>query len=199
MKTPRKKVISKPAKVRPMVPAAVAQERLTKTTIEMLRKFPFDQVTARELTKRAGLTLPTIARNFGSMAGLFSHVAETLLENAIKRQSGLLTQTITFDPDFILRSKLIAWLLAEGADPKIFKRDIFEQYSDRYQTEIKTETQRTTFTFMQLMETLGQGFAIFSETMGLTRQQIADGLELVAEFRKRLPEIERSLGWDKQK
>lgn len=53
--------------------------------------------------------------------------------------------------------------------------------------------------FMQLMETLGQGFAIFSETMGLTRQQIVDGLELVAEFRKRLPEIERSLGWDKQK
>ena len=35
--------------------------------------------------------------------------------------------------------------------------------------------------------------------MGLTRQQIADGLELVAEFRKRLPEIEHSLGWDKQK
>ena len=52
---------------------------------------------------------------------------------------------------------------------------------------------------MHLMETLGQGFAIFSETMGLTRQQIADGLELVAEFRKRLPEIEHSLGWDKQK
>ena len=199
MKTPRKKVISKPAKVRPMVPGAVAQERLTKTTIEMLRKFPFDQVTARELTKRAGLTLPTISRNFGSMAGLFSHVAEALLENAIKRQSGLLTQTIIFDSDFILRSKLIAWLLAEGADPKIFKRDIFEQYSERFQTEIKTETQRTAFTFMQLMETLGQGFAIFSETMGLTRQQIADGLELVAEFRKLLPEIERSLGWDKKK
>jgi hypothetical protein len=133
------------------------------------------------------------------MAGLFSHVAEVLLENAIKRQSGLLTQTVIFDPDFILRSKLIAWLLAEGADPKIFKRDIFEQYSERFQTDIKTETQRTAFTFMHLMETLGQGFAIFSETMGLTRQQIADGLELVAEFRKRLPEIEHSLGWDKQK
>jgi len=145
------------------------------------------------------LTLPTIARNFGSMAGLFSHVAETLLENAIKRQSGLLTQTIIFDPDFILRSKLIAWLLAEGADPKLYKRDIFEQYSVRFQSEIKTETQRTAFTFMQLMGTMGQGYAIFSETIGLTKQQIADGLELVAEIRKRLPEIERSLGWNKQK
>ena len=49
------------------------------------------------------------------------------------------------------------------------------------------------------MGTMGQGYAIFSETIGLTKQQIADGLELVAEFRKRLPEIERSLGWDKQK
>ena len=52
---------------------------------------------------------------------------------------------------------------------------------------------------MQLMGTVCQGFAVFSETMGLTKQQIADCLELVAEFRKRLPEIEHSLGWNKQK
>ena len=108
MTTPKQKTVNEPKTVRAVVPAAEAQVRLINASIEMLREYPFDQVTAREITKRAGLALTTISRNFGSMTGLFNQVSKALMDSALTRQSTPTQLTMFRDPDFILRSRLIA-------------------------------------------------------------------------------------------
>ena len=194
MTTPKQKRIKAPRIARAVVPAAEAQNRLIEAGIEMLREYPFDQATAREITKRAGLALTTISRNFGSMTGLFNQVSKVLMNNAISRLEP--TQLTMFaDPDFILRNRLIAWMIAEGVDPKIFNPENSDHFAHEFRIGVEVKSDRTIVAWQIITQFAGQGFAIFSEVRGITDAQIDDCLEMLRAQRDKLPELERELGW----
>lgn len=178
-----------------MVPAAEAQRRLVDTAIEMLRTIPFDKVTAREVTKRAGLAQPTIARNFGSMEGLFAHITSVLLENARARIPNIVSQTLFLDRDFVLRAQLISWLISEGSSAKIFHTNIIQEIVPTFANEVGGICDRTSFTWLSLVTLIAEGYAVFDGVHDLTDTQLADGLTMIAALRAKLPELERELGW----
>ena len=194
MTTPKQKVVKAPKSVRAVVPAAEAQIRLVNASIEMLREYPFDQVTAREITNRTGLALTTISRNFGSMTGLFNQVAKVLMDNAVSRLKPT-ALTMFADPDFILRNRLIAWMIAEGVDPKIFNTENSDHFAHEFRIGVDVKSDRTTVAWQIITQFAGQGFAIFSEVRGITNAQIDDCLDLLRAQRDKLPELERELGW----
>jgi len=192
---PKQKVVKAPKSVRAVVPAAEAQIRLVNASIEMLREYPFDQVTAREITKRAGLALTTISRNFGSMTGLFNQVSKILMDGALSRQSSPNQLLMFLDRDFILRSQLIAWMIAEGVDPKIFNTENSDHFAQEFKIDLNVQSHRTSIAWQIVMQFAGQGFAIFSEVRGINKAQIADCLKMLETQRDKLPELERELGW----
>lgn len=177
------------------MPAAEAQKRLVDTAIEMLRTMPFDKVTAREVTKRAGLAQPTIARNFGSMEGLFIHITSALLENAIARIPKITDQTLFLDRDFVLRTQLISWLISEGSPAKIFHANIIQENVRAFASEAGGICDRTSFTWLTLVTVIAEGYAVFAGMHDLTSTQLADALTLLAAMRDKLPALERELGW----
>ena len=185
-----------PRQRRPIVPAAEAQQRIVDITIGFLREMPFDKVTARKITEAAGLGLPTIARNFGSMEGLFSHVCTVLLANATANTDRLEDLRLLFDPDFILRIRLIAWLLSEGSDPKIFRPPVLQPIVDGIREEIGNTSERTATTWINLLSYLIEGFAMFNEVHRLTQQEIDDAISLVLALRDLLPEAQKKLHWE---
>lgn len=191
----QKGAFPRPKVVRAVVPAAVAQKRLADTAIEMLRTMPFDKVTAREVTKRAGLAQPTIARNFGSMEGLFVHITSVLLDNAIARIPKIMDQTLFLDRDFVLRTQLISWLISEGSSPKIFHANIIQENVRAFANEAGGICDRTSFTWLTLVTVIAEGYAVFAGMHELTSNQLADALTLLAAMRDKLPALERELGW----
>lgn len=195
MTTPKQKTVNEPKTVRAVVPAAEAQVRLINASIEMLREYPFDQVTAREITKRAGLALTTISRNFGSMTGLFNQVSKALMDSALTRQSTPTQLTMFRDPDFILRSRLIAWMIAEGVDPKIFNTRSAGVFAPEFDVGTDIRSHRTTVAWQLITQFAGQGHAIFSEVRGVTKAQLADCIKILETQQDKLAEIERELGW----
>ena len=194
MTTPKQKTVKAPRTPRAVVPAAEAQNRLIEAGIEMLREYPFDQATAREITKRACLALTTISRNFGSMTGLFNQVSKVLMNNAISRLKPT-ALTMFADPDFILRNRLIAWMIAEGVDPKIFNTENSDHFAPEFRIGVEVKSDRTTVAWQIITQFAGQGFAIFSEVRGITNAQIDDCLNMLRVQRDKLPELERELGW----
>ena len=196
VKSQEKKVaFPRPKVVRPVVPAAEAQKRLVDTAIEMLRTIPFDKVTSREVTKRAGLALPTIARNFGSMEGLFVHIASVLLANARAHIPDLVSQTIIYEGDFVLRARLISWLISEGSSANIFHTNIIQEIVPAYANEVGGVSNRTSFTWLTLVTLIAEGYAVFGGVHDLTDTQFVDGLTMIAAVRAKLPELERELGF----
>jgi len=180
---------------RATVHAPEAQTRLVETALDLIRRLPFDQVTARRVTSEAQLSLPTILRNFGSMEVLFTRVAQELLELAMARRSHLQDSSIFFDPDFVLRSRLVAWLIGEGADPAGFRSAAMGDLLGQMREEAGGLSERTAFTWLQVLSFIVEGHAIFADVHALSDQEFADGYTLVATLRDLLPYVERQLGW----
>ncbi len=181
---------------RPFVPAAVAQERLIESTINLLGQFPFDQVTSGRITEAAELTIPTIWRNFDSMEGLFANVCRVLLQRSVERWSTKRDASIFIDPDFQLRTRLIAWLLAEGADPAIFRSGLIAELTDALKQNVGPIAERTATTYTQLTALILQAYVVFGSTMNIPPEQFADGFAFMTHIREQLPQIETELGWN---
>jgi AcrR family transcriptional regulator len=186
---------SLPKKRRPFVPAALAQQRLIECTIDLLRDLPFDQVTSGRITEAAELTIPTIWRNFESMEGLFANVCRVLLQRSLERWSTKRDASIFLDPDFELRTRLIAWLLAEGADPAIFQSGLITDLVDALKQNVGPIADRTATTYTQLTTLILQAYVVFGSAMEIRPEQFADGFTFMTHIREQLPRIETELGW----
>ena len=196
MTTPKKPPLPKARKVRGVVPSAEAQKLLINAATEMLRVLPFDQVTARAITKKVGLSLPTISNNFGSMAGLFNEVTIKLRNDVLARHDKILDQSIFLDPDFILRTRLVAWLTLEGENPGQFSNQLMENIAPQFQTALGGLSMRTTTAWLTLIIFMAEGYALFSEVHEHPPAQITDSLTLFTELRKQLQNSEQTLGWN---
>ena len=194
--TPKKPPLPDARKVRGVVPSAEAQKLLINAATEMLRVLPFDQVTARAITKKVGLSLPTISNNFGSMAGLFNEVTIKLRNDVLARHDKILDQSIFLDPDFILRTRLVAWLTLEGENPGQFSNQLMENIAPQFQTALGGLSMRTTTAWLTLIIFMAEGYALFSEVHEHPPAQISDSLTLFTELRKQLQKSEQTLGWN---
>lgn len=183
--------------MRGIVPSAEAQKLLINAATEMCRVLPFDQVTARAITKKVGLSLPTISNNFGSMAGLFNEVTIKLRNDVLARTLGkILDQSMFLDPDFILRTRLVAWLTLEGENPSQFSNQLLESIAPQFQTALGGLSMRTTTAWLTLIIFMAEGYALFSEVHEHPPAQISDSLTLFTELRKQLQKSEQTLGWN---
>ena len=195
--TPKKPPLPEARKVRGVVPSAEAQKLLINAATEMLRVLPFDQVTARAITKKVGLSLPTISNNFGSMAGLFNEVTIKLRNDVLARTLGkILDQSMFLDPDFILRTRLVAWLTLEGENPGQFNNQLIENIAPQFQTALGDLSLRTTTAWLTLIIFMVEGHALFSEVHEYPPTQITDGLTLLTQLRQQLQKSEQTLGWN---
>lgn len=188
---------SLPRERRPFVPAAQAQERLIKVTIDLLQHLPFDQVSTRRITEAAELGVPTISRNFGTMEGLFANVCRILLERSLERWSTKRDASIFLDPDFALRTRLIAWMLAEGSDPAIFHTGLIGSLTESLKENIGPISDRTATAYIQITTLILQAYVILGSTMNIPPEQFADNFTFMTHIREQLPRIESELGWDK--
>ena len=196
MTRPKKPALPKARKVRGVVPSAEAQKLLIDAAIEMLHILPFDQVTARAITKKVGLSLPTISNNFGSMAGLFNEVTIKLRNNVLARHHIILDQSISLDPDFILRTRLVAWLTLEGENPGQFNNQLIESIAPQFQTALGGLSLRTPTAWLTLIIFMVEGHALFSEVHEYPATQITDGITLLTQLRQQLQNSEHILGWN---
>ena len=186
---------SLPRQRRAFVPADVAQQRLIDVSIDLLQQLPFDQVTTRRITEAAELGVPTISRNFGSMESLFANVSRVLLQRSVERWSTKRDASIFLDPDFALRTRLIAWMLAEGADPAIFQTGLIDSLAEALRDNVGPISDRTAIAFTQLTSLILQAFVVFGETMDIPPEQFADNFTFMAHIRDQLPRIETELDW----
>ena len=180
---------------RTFVPADVAQQRLIDVSIDLLQHLPFDQVTTRRITEAAHLGVPTISRNFGTMEGLFANVCRVLLQRSVERWTTRRDASIFLDPDFALRTRLIAWMLAEGSDPAIFHSGLLDSLTDALKINVGPIGDRTASAYTQLSTLILQAYVVFGETMNITPEEFADGYTLMTHFREQLPRIETELDW----
>ena len=184
---------------RPVVPAAQAQPMIVAATIELLRELPFDQVTAKIISEKVHLTMPTIWRNFGSMEGLLTYACSVLMAGAVERwreNGSLPTFTIFFDPDIILRTRLVAWLIGEGANPELFRSPLLGSLIEEFRGVMPEANERAATSWIYITTTLLQGNALFGEVNGISEEIVADNYALMTYFRDLLPQAAEALGWN---
>ena len=192
-----------PAKPRTVVPAAEAQQRIIDATLELIRTMPFKEVTTEKIVEATGLAAPTIYRNFGSMNGLFSHLAEVLMQRPIERVEELaspdvreVVQNRMIDSDFILRAQLVAWLIGEGVDPESFYLDARSEVTHIFKSNLGLKDHRFASAWLNLTVVLAEGFATFGPSHKFTEQEVSDTLNLFNELRRHLPQIESQIKLD---
>lgn len=193
-----------PRKRRPFVPAAQAQQQLIETAIQLLRTRPFDQVTARLITREAGLDLSTISRNFGSMQNLFVTVCRQLGANALARGREAVgagnqaaAQGLMLDPDVVLRARLIGWMVGEGVTGAVDKdrQQVTMQWlAAQFRSQVPV-SERTAWLWVHITTLLAEGLAVFGDQHYLSAADRADAFQLVLALRQQLPEIERAMKW----
>jgi hypothetical protein len=97
-----------------------------------------------------------------------------------------------------MRTKLLAWLLLNSADPKNFLPDtstpLMQRLEER-QSLVTTASPRAQKALNELISVAGEGFIIFNETHRFDENVLPDVVQLVATIRTMLPDIEKHLGW----
>ena len=187
----------KPRKAR--VPAALAKERLVETTISLLRTEPFYEVTTRRITREAGLPLAALSRNFGSLPGLFDAVAQALVKRFTDQFAEYGPLDALTNPDLVLRTRLVAWSIGQGADPSIFRPDpsAWSRIGVERQQRLAGVDERMGTAWAEIVTFVLEGYAIFSQTHGLNNQQtFEDCITVMSELQKSLKTLEAQLGWD---
>ena len=188
----------KPRKAR--VPAALAKERLVETTISLLRTEPFYEVTTRRITREAGLPLAALSRNFGSLPGLFDAVAQALVKRFTDQFAEYGPLDALTNPDLVLRTRLVAWSIGQGADPSIFRPDpsAWSRIGVERQQRLAGVDERMGTAWAEIVTFVLEGYAIFSQTHELNNQQtFEDCITVMSELQKSLKSLEAQLGWDK--
>lgn len=188
----------KPRKAR--VPAALAKERLIETTISLLRSEPFYEVTTRRITREAGLPLAALSRNFGSLPGLFDAVAQELVKRFTDQFSEYGPLDALTNPDLLLRTRLVAWSIGQGADPSLFRPDpsAWSRVGMERQQRLAGVDERMGTAWAEIVTFVLEGYAIFSQTHILGNQQTFDDcIAVMTELQKSLKSLEAQFGWDK--
>ncbi len=189
--------VSKPRKAR--VPGALAKERLIETTISLLRTEPFYEVTTRRITRESGLPLAALSRNFGSLPGLFDAVAQHLVKRFTDQFSEYGPLDALTNPDLVLRTRLVAWSIGQGADPSIFRPDpsAWSRIGVERQQRLAGVDERMGTAWAEIVTFVLEGYAIFSQTHGVNNQQtFEDCITVMSELQKSLKTLEAQLGWD---
>ena len=96
-----------------------ARERLINATIELLKTEPIPKVTTRRIAEVSGLSLMAIARNFGHQEGLFSAAFKELIKRHTDEMELHPNAAELFEPNLVMRTKLLAWLLLNSLTLKI--------------------------------------------------------------------------------
>jgi hypothetical protein len=103
-----------------------------------------------------------------------------------------------FEPNLVMRTKLLAWLLLNSADPKNFLPDtstpLMQRLEER-QSLVTTASPRAQKALNELISVAGEGFIIFNETHRFDENVLPDVVQLVSTIRTMLPDIEKRLGW----
>jgi len=175
-----------------------ARERLINATIELLKTEPIPKVTTRRIAEVSGLSLMAIARNFGHQEGLFSAAFKELIKRHTDEMELHPNAAELFEPNLVMRTKLLAWLLLNSADPKNFLPDtstpLMQRLEER-QSLVTTASPRAQKALNELISVAGEGFIIFNETHRFDENVLPDVVQLVATIRTMLPDIEKRLGW----
>jgi AcrR family transcriptional regulator len=175
-----------------------ARERLINATIELLKTEPIPKVTTRRIAEVSGLSLMAIARNFGHQEGLFSAAFKELIKRHTDEMELHPNAAELFEPNLVMRTKLLAWLLLNSADPKNFLPDtstpLMQRLEER-QSLVTTASPRAQKALNELISVAGEGFIIFNETHRFDENALPDVVQLVATIRTMLPDIEKRLGW----
>ena len=184
---------------RPRVSAQDARNRLIDATIELLGTLPIPMITTRRIAQQSGLSMMAISRNFGDQEGLFAEVTRELVKRHAETMESSARTVELFEPNLMLRTKLLAWLLQNSADPKGFmpdpSRPIMARLDDR-QRQLSDVSERTSNAMNELIALAGEGYTIFGLTHLLDERRLSDLFQLVEAIRATLPEIELRLGWD---
>ena len=180
--------------VRVYTPSSQARAQLIAITTEMLRELPFPKVTARAITKRADLSLPTISRLFGSMSGLFNDVQKKLLSDTLRaHQLGLVL--LRTNPDLILRTRLVVWLSLTTEHGAIFKTDFEPLIVSDLLKSNSCRGRRAMETFVRLSALTTEGAIIMQDIKPLTDSEMSDLVTLVQWTRTHLADFEKDQGW----
>jgi AcrR family transcriptional regulator len=182
----------------PRIPRDEAERLIVEAAIDLLREGRFNEVSSRKIAEKAGVHAPTIARYFGSMNGLFAVVAKELARRDLTQLSARVDE-LADNSNLLLRSRLVAWCLFNGADPDDFMtsretpagRGLLARQSD-----FAGVSDRTTDAITEIYRFAFEGFAIMGQTHRFTAEQFADTMMLMQEIRRHLPEVEKALGWD---
>jgi AcrR family transcriptional regulator len=183
---------------RPKVSSAEASVRLVEATIDLMRTLPFDEVSVRRITDHADLNPSTVLRNFGTVQNLYNAVSTELLRRSTERLGQELNPAALFDEDVVLRTKLLAWLLANGIDPEaiaVSLQDAPVQALVENIVERVGVSRRTAEAFNEILAFSAEGFVVFNEIHTQDQQVRADALTLMQHFEALLPELEEKLGW----
>lgn len=188
----------KPKGRRGKVPSAEATVRLIDSTIELFYEIPFDEVSVRRITDRADLNPSTVLRNFGTVENLYIAVSVALLHRSTARLGADVDSAALRDPDVILRTKLLAWLLANGTEPSVISASRDDE-SVRFMIESLAKrahvSTRMASAFNEILAYSAEGYVVFSDVHtddGVVRDDI---LTLMVKFQDLLAQIETELGW----
>jgi AcrR family transcriptional regulator len=175
---------------------------LVNATIELLREVPLPDVTVRKIAERANLNTMAITNIFGSQQELFVAVTRELLDRFSIAMASLPEEQLQFtlltNEDLILRTRLVAWLILQGADPQLFiierALNVSDVFMGRQQQDGATEGQSWLFT--QLLQFLAEGFVIFREAHPHRPDDLVKAAAILQRIRQEFPKMAEDLGID---
>ena len=185
---------------RSYVPRAEGQVALINATIELLREVPLPDVTVRKIAERANLNTMAITNIFGSQQALFVAVARELLDRFSVTMASQPVEQMQFslltDEDLNLRTRLVAWLILQGADPEVFiierALNVSDVFMGRQQQDGATEGQSWLFT--QILQFLVEGFIIFREAHPQRPEDLIKAAAILQRIREEFPKMAGDLG-----
>jgi AcrR family transcriptional regulator len=187
-----------PQSRRSKVPRDEASSRLIDATIDLMKKIPFAELSVRKITQHADLNPSTVLRIFGTSLNLYNEVCTELLRRSVEKFGSELDPAALIDEDVVLRTKLQAWLLANGIETERISvstdevpvRALVENIANRAGVN-----ERTAVAFNEILAFGAEGFIVFNEIHTQDQQVRLDALALIEQFEQLLPVLEERLGW----
>jgi len=189
------------ASKRSYVPRAEGRVLLVNATIELLRELSFPEITVRKIAERSGLNVRAIVNIFGSQQGLFVAVARELGDRFATMMASLpddqIQFTLLFDENVVLRTRLVSWLIGQGADPEVFKVkpefQVSQTFMARHQPGTTTEAQA--WLFAQILQYVGEGFIMFGDAHDRRPGDLAGAAVLLGRIRDELPRLAEGISF----
>ena len=181
------------------VPRAEGRILLVDATIDLLRELPFSEVTVRKVAERADLNVMAITNIFGSQQELFVAVTRELGDRFATMMTSLpdgeVQFGLLFDENFALRTRLVAWLIGQGADPQELKVDPSHRLGAVFMARQITSgaDEELAWLFAQLLEYIAEGFIVFQDAHDRRDDDLLRGAALLGRIRDELPRLAEGL------